>query len=151
MAKHTKHLKNAWNYLVKQYKKGVFKPRNEADIQCFLYHSLIKKGLDASKIHAERPSGKNKKCDIVLGDKKLFIEIKYSRDKDRKEPSKRWEKDIKKLKKYPGNRKSAFVLFIAKQDAKKPMCKKDDNQKSIEVIHKLKRDNNDVSILSYPD
>jgi hypothetical protein len=78
MTEYTKHLHIAWNYLIKQYERENFRPLKEADVQAFLYHSLIKSGLEPSKIHVEWSGGKNKRCDMVLGNKKLFVEIKWS-------------------------------------------------------------------------
>jgi len=75
----------------------------------------MKKGLKASEIHAERPVVKNKKCYILLGDEKLFVEIELSKAiRNRNKASERWSKELQKLKKYSG--KSALVLFIAKKE-----------------------------------
>ena len=91
----------------------------------FLYHSLLKNGLNASKLHTEVYDKKKQKCDIVLGKNKVFIEIKYSKSKNTENPSERLKKYLKKLKKYSGNRKAVFILFV---DTKKNKRIEGDNR-----------------------
>jgi len=157
MTNYSKILNNAWEYLIKEYQKGMFKPSNEAEIQAFLYHSLIKKGLDPSKIHLERPGEKpgekGRRCDVVLGPKRLFIEIKWSYPKNRIKPSVKWKKDLEKLKEWGGNRKPVLVLFVAEGNGRY-LSEKEYKEKYpglIKTIKKLKQDiSKDALVLSYP-
>lgn len=122
MTEYRRKLNRAWSSLKEKYNdgNGTFKPRNEADIQHFLYHCLIDEGIKPQKIHVEYRK-KDKRCDIVLGDlgnekkEKLFIEIKFSHVINRDTVSNRWKRDLKKLKELGGDRKPTFVVFVIKE------------------------------------
>jgi hypothetical protein len=86
-------LVNAWEHLLKWAKEGKFRPTNEEDIQCFLYHGLVMELGTAVGIkpkptitRAEKKglggpvkSGDMHFPDLTLGDNEVVVEIKFAR------------------------------------------------------------------------
>lgn len=115
-------LNSAYDDMKEAFNKGRFSPYREADLQAFIYHSLISKGIPAKSVHLEVPVKplERKRWDLVLGnmdsdsDKKLYVEIKQTALSTRNIPS-GWKKDIKRIiEKTEDGEDSTFVLFLAK-------------------------------------
>ena len=98
---------------------GRFAPRNEEDIQCFLYHGIVTYLGTALGVRTKASSGNMwygtlHFPDLVLGanpdDPELVIEIKY-RPLARKTFYNGCKLDISKMKKHYDARPHRFVLF----------------------------------------
>ncbi len=72
---HVKLLEESWKELQEWAANCSFDPETEADIQCFLYHCLVKRLGTATSIHAESPH-KEGISDLVI-DNKVFVELNY--------------------------------------------------------------------------
>lgn len=151
-------LKKAWKHLIEEYEEGTFIPLCEADIQCFLYHTLINQGLPPLRIHAELPYDKKEKhpqrCDIVVGratKPQLFVEIgKFKTVRDKDAPAPTWEDDILKLREAKGRKP---VLLILGRRKGKTMKLRDYHKESagwFRSIDDLKKNHPNVDVLSYP-
>jgi hypothetical protein len=128
MVEYKEELEKAWGYLTEEYKAGKFKPEKEADIQCFLYHALISCGIPSEEIRAEYPYQTEKRgkeitaeADIHLGDgtgEGVYIEIKKSRNRNRRDTPKRWSKDLNKLKcaKLSQAAVRIFIIFVFNEE-----------------------------------
>jgi len=98
---------------------GKFAPRNEEDIQCFLFHGIVSKLGTAIGVRTKASSGNlwlgtKHYPDLVLGldpdEPELIVEIKY-RPLARKNFYKGCKLDIVKMKKHYDSRPHRFVLF----------------------------------------
>lgn len=98
---------------------GKFAPRNEEDIQCFLFHGIVVELGTALGVRTKASSGNlwlgtKHFPDLVLGlnpkEPELIIEIKY-RPIVRKAFYNSCKSDIEKMKKYYDTRPHRLVLF----------------------------------------
>jgi hypothetical protein len=131
LSKFEKALEAAWNHLVDWVTEKKFVPRNEEDIQCFLYHALVLQFGTATCIRAKATVGKPAKLrfeagklqvgdmhfpDLALGDRAedpdVVVEIKY-RPHARSSFYARCKSDIAKLKRLHDGRIHYFILFDA--------------------------------------
>jgi len=124
VTQYTNAFDNAWLRLIEWVGIGKFAPRNEEDIQCFLYHGLVLELGTALGIRTKASSGKLEDGskhfpDLVLSDDTdqpvLIVEIKY-RSKDRETFYNGCKRDINKLNKYYESVPHRFVLFDAHPD-----------------------------------
>jgi hypothetical protein len=111
--------------------EGKFSPQNEEDIQCFLYHGLVKELDTAIGIRPKATSGKPSKLtfhggkllvgnmhfpDLVLGfdeqNPDVVAEIKFRRA-TRSTFYAGCKRDIEKMKRHHDSRVHYFVLFDA--------------------------------------
>lgn len=109
----------AWDRLTEWVIAGKFSPRNEEDIQCFLYHGIVVELGTAVGIRTKASCGNlwlgtKHYPDLVLGldpnEPELVVEIKY-RPISRKTFYKYCKLDIEKMKKYYDSCPHRFVLF----------------------------------------
>ncbi len=113
MTQYSHILRDAWEKLIADFRRGRFTPEEEGDIQCYLYALCLRRLRDPSKIHAEVPRGDGRFIDLVLGSNRLPVEIKWSYIRERRRVSKGWSGDVRKLSEQFSNRKPAFVLFLS--------------------------------------
>jgi hypothetical protein len=111
----------AWQHLLEWLEKGKFRPSNEEDIQCFLYHGLVQHldttiGIRTKATVGKLHEGTMHFPDLALGldheDPEIVIEIKFRRTA-RKSFYNRCKLDVAKLSPYHQNRKHYFILFDA--------------------------------------
>lgn len=120
-------LATALRHMVEWTKAAKFKPRNEEDVQCFLYHSLVLQFDDATRIRTKRTIGTPS---VKVGDTKvggmhfpdliigvndrdaeaIYIEIKV-RARGRKASHQACLADVAKLAKNHPDRRQFFILF----------------------------------------
>ena len=98
---------------------GKFAPRNEEDIQCFLFHGIVLELGTALGVRTKASSGNlwlgtKHFPDLVLGlspdEPELIVEIKY-RSMIRKNFYNGCKRDIAKMRKHYDSRPHRFVLF----------------------------------------
>lgn len=116
---YTLAFERSWAMLKDWVAAGKFTPRNEEDIQCFLYHGIVVELGTAIGVRTKASSGNlwlgsKHYPDLVLGqdaaDPELIIEIKYQ-PLGRKAIYNGCKLDIAKMKKYYDSRPHRFVLF----------------------------------------
>jgi hypothetical protein len=134
-------IKNSWNELIKLKE---FKPVQEADVQCMLYHFLLKNGVKASNIF-NNITESGYRIDIWIGGKKnpkILVEIKlvWYIEKGFNNQIRSLSNDIDKLrrikrfKKYKAN--LIVILYV-----NPPMKKLKDYEYNLNKIkEKCKRD-----------
>lgn len=119
MSQYTDAFERAWVMLTEWVASGKFAPRNEEDIQCFLFHGIVVELGTALGVRAKASSGNlwlgaKRFPDLVLGlnpgEPELIVEIKY-RPIVRKAFYNSCKSDIGKMKKYYDTRPHRFVLF----------------------------------------
>lgn len=117
----------ALDHLVSWARAGKFRPLNEEDVQCFLYHALVLQFADATRIRTKLTHGSP---GVVVGDQKvggmhfpdliigesdsdpdaIYIEIKV-RAKTRKAFHQACLADVKKLAQHHNGHRQFFVLY----------------------------------------
>ena len=121
----------SWQHLIEWVAQGKFDPKNEEDIQCFLYHGLVQHLGTAIGIRSKATTGKPEKLkfqegkllvgdmhfpDFLLGsdesNPEVVVEIKFHRA-TRSTFYAGCKRDIEKLKCHHDNRIHYFVLFDA--------------------------------------
>ena len=109
-------------------KQDKFRPENEEDIQCFLYHGLILELGTAIGIKPKPTTAKPEKPvvkgvvnfgdmhfpDIMLGNDELVVEIKFARNGS--VPYQKCRDDITKMNKYHPNALRYFILYDKSAD-----------------------------------
>ena len=119
MSLYTHAFERAWNMLTEWVASGKFVPRNEEDIQCFLFHGMVVELGTALGVRTKASSGNTwigtrHFPDLVLGldpeAPDLIVEIKF-RPMARSTFYNRCRLDVLKLKKYYDSRPHLFVLF----------------------------------------
>jgi hypothetical protein len=114
---------DSWVQLLHDFKRGRFDPWEEADIQSYLYHLCLKKGIKPKKLHSERkyrlggyeydPRGKIADLWFESGEKSLQVNIKWGYLENLgKKIHGSWLEDIDKLSKTRVKRKSFFAVFL---------------------------------------
>lgn len=116
---YTLAFERSWAMLKEWVEAGKLAPRNEEDIQCFLYHGIVVELGTALGVRTKASSGNlwlgsKHYPDLVLGqdaaDPELIIEIKYQ-PIGRKAIYNGCKLDIAKMKKHYDSRPHRFVLF----------------------------------------
>ena len=112
-------------HMVNWAKSGKFKPTNEEDVQCFLYHSLILEMGSATALRAKSTLGKLTDGDmhfpdLILGEdpespEAIYIEIKFNA------PSRKLFhglciSDVKKLAQHHGKHRQLFIVWDCDPD-----------------------------------
>lgn len=124
-------LESAWNEMKAWGRDGKFKPRNEEDVQCFLYYSLVTRLGTASDVHAKSTcsatAGKREFPDLVLGQDDVVAEIKVTRPQDTRGAVYRGcKKDIDKMRRHHPQATRYFLLYEIGADS----CCLDEHQKT---------------------
>lgn len=112
-------------HMVDWAKAGRFRPANEEDVQCFLYHALVLETGSATALRAKSTLGKlidggMHFPDLILGEDPegpdaIYIEIKF------KSPSRKLFHglciaDVQKLAEHHGDRRQVFVIWDSDPD-----------------------------------
>jgi hypothetical protein len=124
VAQYTDAFDAAWRLLIEWTGAGKFAPRNEEDIQCFLYHGLVLElgtalGIGTKASSGNLEDGSKHFPDLVLGQDpsrpELIVEIKY-RSMGNEPFYAGCKRDIAKMKKYYDSCPHRFVLVDAGPD-----------------------------------
>lgn len=109
---YTRIFEESWNRLIDDYRSGRFRPVNEYEVQCYLYHLCLLRLKEPRRIEVERGTN-GMKVDLILG-RQLFVELKFTRTGTRKRrgPAKKWIKDVNKLSGLAAGTPPMFALFV---------------------------------------
>ena len=119
LSQYTLAFEKSWALLKEWVTSGRFAPRNEEDIQCFLFHGIVIELGTALGVRTKASSGNTwlgtkHFPDLVLGldpdNPELIVEIKF-RPLGRNTFYNGCKLDIAKMRKYYDSRPHRFVLF----------------------------------------
>lgn len=117
----------AIQHMVDWARAGKFKPLNEEDVQCFLYHALVLQFEDATRIRTKFKHGSPSVAvgdekvggmhfpDLIIGESDgdpdaIYIELKV-RAQNRKAFHQACLVDVKKLAKHHNTQRQFFILY----------------------------------------
>ena len=120
-------LLESWMELLEWVRLKKLKPKNEEDIQCFLYYGLVRRLGDATLVKPKRTTGKPPKLafskgkllvgdmhfpNLLLGkDGEIVIEIKFMREQRARSIFSGYKSAIEKMRKHHIQQKRFFILY----------------------------------------